>query len=85
MGLGLITYSYQTDIFMFWKKKKSKCDINSVYLNNIEKIVSNGVLGVLGQSLKKCGRLRQTNDVLATFHKQRNKGGKGVKNGVRTE
>jgi hypothetical protein len=34
---------------------------------------------VLGQSLKKCGRLRQTNDMLATFPKQRNKGGKGVK------
>ena len=43
------------------------------------------MLGVLGQSLKKCGRLRQTNDVLTTFPKQRNEGGKGMKNGVRTE
>lgn len=44
---------------------------------------------MLGQSLKKCGRLRQTNDVLATFHKQRNKGGVGSekrsKNRVRAE
>mgnify|MGYP007049292928 CR=1 FL=1 len=39
-----------------------------------KKIVSHGVLGVLGQSLKKCGRLRQTNDMLATFPKQRNEG-----------
>lgn len=40
---------------------------------------------MLGQSLKKCGRLCQTNDVLATFQKQRNKGGKGVKNGVKID
>lgn len=36
------------------------------------------VLGVY--TPKKFGRLRQTNDVLATFKKQRNGGGKGANN-----
>lgn len=36
------------------------------------------VLGVY--TTKKCGRLRQTNDMLATFQKQRNEGGKGANN-----
>ena len=43
-------------------------------------LVSVGDIGSQGHTPKKFGRLRQTNDVLATFKKQRNGGGKGANN-----